>query len=109
MPQSSLGCECGKDLCIECFLKDFDNRKVALWCNEDGMSLWDNHAALNEHLVNKFKIDNDLETTEEVYEHPKFEEYLLANFYVGKKCPFCNQMCVWKLNQCPKSQKTPED
>ena len=101
MPESSLGCNCGKDICVQCFLTDFDNRKVPLWLNEHGMSLWEDPIALSAYLVVEFNIENELETVDEAYAHPKFEEYLLANFHIGKKCPFCCQTVVWKLDKVP--------
>ena len=102
MPESSLGCGCGKDICVPCFMKDFESRRVPIWLNEHGMSKWDDDLQLQNHLVDSFQVENELETFEEAFDHPKFEEYLLANFHLGKKCPFCGQMCVWQLDQTPR-------
>jgi hypothetical protein len=103
MPQSSLGCGCANEICVECFLKDWDSRRVAIWLDEHGMSQWDNPLELQNVLEEMFETEND---TDDAFAHPKFEEFLLANMHVGKKCPFCCQTCVWKLNQVPQILQT---
>ena len=59
---------------------------------------------LDRILIEEFKYyhpelqDN---TNEEVYDHPAYQEFLLDNYHIGKRCPFCNQTCVWTLDNVP--------
>ena len=101
MPESSLGCNCGKKICVQCFLHDFEVRKVAIWMNEHGMSQWEDETTLTMFLATEFQRENELETPEEVFVHPKFQEFFEANYHVGKRCPFCNKTCVWNVNKVP--------
>ena len=101
MPESSLGCNCGKKICVQCFLHDFEVRKVAIWMNEHGMSQWEDETTLTMFLATEFQRENELETPEEVFVHPAFVEFFEANYHVGKRCPFCNKTCVWKVNKVP--------
>ena len=101
MAESSVGCGCGGKICVPCFLRDFDTRRVPIWLNEHGMSQWTDPFTLQMHLVEEFATKYEIETPDAVLEHPEFEKFLLANFHIGKRCPFCNQTAVWKLNETP--------
>ena len=98
MPDSSLGCGCDGKICVPCFLHDFETRKVPIWLNEHGMSQWADPITLQMHLVEEFEAQYE---TDNAMEHPEFEKFLLANFHIGKRCPFCNQTAVWKLDTQP--------
>ena len=101
MPDSSLGCGCGGKICVPCFLQDFETRRVPIWLNEHGMSQWPDPITLQMHLVGEFESQYETDPLLEAQDHPEFEKFLLANFHVGKRCAFCNQTAVWKLNQTP--------
>ena len=99
MPESSLGCGCGNDICVECFCTDFQARQKPIWINEHGMSQWNDPVELQVVLENEFLLTHSPE--DENYDEA-FGEHLLAHFHVGKRCAFCNQMGIWKLNQTPR-------
>ena len=99
MPESSLGCGCGNDICVQCFYTDFQARQVPILINEFGMSQWDDEVELNMYLEGEFQETNDPES--DSYD-AEFETYLLEHFHVGKRCPFCNQTCIWRLDQTPR-------
>ena len=101
MADSSLGCGCDGKICVPCFLHDFETRKVPIWLNEHGMSQWADPITLQMHLVEEFATKYEISTMEAAMEHPEFEKFLLANFHIGKRCPFCNQTAVWKLDTQP--------
>jgi hypothetical protein len=101
MPESSLGCGCGGNICVQCFYTDFQARQKPIWIDEHGgaMSLWDDPLELQMHLEDVFEETHDPEAAS--YDD-EFEVFLLENFHVGKRCPFCNQTCVWWLDQTPR-------
>ena len=99
MPEKSLGCGCGNDICVQCFCTDFQTRQKPIWLNEHGMSQWDDYLELQMHLEDMFVETHDPES--ETYD-AEFEAYLQKNMHVGKRCPFCNQTCIWKIDETPR-------
>ena len=63
------------------------------------MSQWNSHVDLQIVLEDQFQETHSPE--DENYDEA-LGEHLLAHFHVGKRCPFCNQMAIWKLNQTPR-------
>ena len=102
MPESSLECGCGNNICVPCFVTDFQARHTFLYIGVGAISQWEDHTQLTRFLADVFEKEHegDEKTDEEC--KTSFETYLLDHMYIGKKCPFCNQTGIWKQNRTPR-------
>ena len=98
MPPSSLGCGCAVEICVPCFLRDFDERKRPYLVNEHGVSRWDDPLELEQFLRSQFEETQDYDQTN--FEE-KWDAYIIDFFYVGKPCAVCNTTVLWKLTEVP--------
>ena len=99
MPSSSLGCDCTIEMCVDCFLRDFEQRAAPHWVNDVGVSKWESEDELEDHLVEQFMESEDY--TEDTFED-LLKAFLLKHFYWGKPCPVCNTMVLWSTQEVPR-------
>ena len=98
MPDSSLGCGCAIEVCVPCFLQDYQIRKKPYFVNEHGVSKWDDGDELFTYLVNLFE---DKEEFTQANKDEKCTAFRAKHFYIRKPCAVCCTTVLWNLDELP--------
>jgi hypothetical protein len=99
MVGSALGCHCAGEICVGCFMMDFETRAGKYFVAEGAVSKWNDENALAIHLFEQFQ--NDSTYTQDENFPIAFTAFFKKSVFKGKQCPFCAQTCLWHLDTAP--------
>ena len=101
VPKQCSGCPCSIQICLDCFLTDYNNRAHAHTLRKNGQTVrWKDMATMKyevQRMCLDFKnspMDRPYTTQEDF--NKGLDEYITDKTWFGRTCPICRVLVLWK-------------